>query len=77
MNSTPTIRVEMQDGLAVVSLAQPGRGNPIGFVEIQGLKEWYTVNGIARDRRRSPMSRQHDAKSTMERRIRRRLTHPP
>ncbi len=29
MNSTTSIRVDMQDGLAVVSLAQPGRGNPI------------------------------------------------
>ena len=28
MSSTPSIRVELQDGLAVVSLAQPARGNP-------------------------------------------------
>jgi 2-(1,2-epoxy-1,2-dihydrophenyl)acetyl-CoA isomerase len=28
MNSTPSIRVEMQGPLAVVSLAQPARGNP-------------------------------------------------
>ena len=29
MNATTSIRVDMQDGLAVVSLAQPARGNPI------------------------------------------------
>ncbi|MDR3453452.1 MAG: hypothetical protein P4L96_11730 [Rhodoferax sp.] len=28
MNSTSSIRIEMQGGLAVVSLAQPARGNP-------------------------------------------------
>lgn len=28
MNSTDSIRVELQDGLAVLSLAQPARGNP-------------------------------------------------
>lgn len=29
MNSTPSMRVDLQDGLAIVSLAQPARGNPI------------------------------------------------
>lgn len=29
MKSTDTIRVELEDGLAVLSLAQPARGNPI------------------------------------------------
>jgi 2-(1,2-epoxy-1,2-dihydrophenyl)acetyl-CoA isomerase len=28
MTPTPSIRVEMQDGLAIVNLAQPARGNP-------------------------------------------------
>jgi 2-(1,2-epoxy-1,2-dihydrophenyl)acetyl-CoA isomerase len=28
MTLTPSIRLEMQDGLAIVSLAQPARGNP-------------------------------------------------
>src|ERR1700757_3599354 len=28
MTSTPSIRVELQDGLAIVNLAQPARGNP-------------------------------------------------
>lgn len=28
MNSTDSIRVELQDGLAILSLAQPARGNP-------------------------------------------------
>ncbi len=28
MNSTDSIRVELQDGLAILSLAQPSRGNP-------------------------------------------------
>src|SRR4051794_11361615 len=28
MASTPSIRVEMQGGLAIVNLAQPARGNP-------------------------------------------------
>ena len=28
MTSTDTIRIELQDGLAILSLAQPARGNP-------------------------------------------------
>ncbi len=29
MNTTETIRVELQEGLAVLTMAQPARGNPI------------------------------------------------
>jgi 2-(1,2-epoxy-1,2-dihydrophenyl)acetyl-CoA isomerase len=39
MNSLSSIRVEMQDGLAVVSLAQPARGNPIDGAFARDFKQ--------------------------------------
>ncbi|MDM0015102.1 enoyl-CoA hydratase-related protein [Variovorax sp. J22P168] len=39
MSSTSSIRVEMQDGLAVVSLAQPERGNPFDGDFTQDFKQ--------------------------------------
>ena len=39
MNSTDSIRVEMQDGLAIVSLAQPARGNPFDGAFARDFKQ--------------------------------------
>jgi 2-(1,2-epoxy-1,2-dihydrophenyl)acetyl-CoA isomerase len=39
MNSTESIRLEMQDGLAIVSLAQPARGNPFDGAFARDFKQ--------------------------------------
>ena len=39
MSSNPSVRVEMQDGLAIVSLAQPQRGNPFDGDFTRGFRD--------------------------------------
>jgi 2-(1,2-epoxy-1,2-dihydrophenyl)acetyl-CoA isomerase len=50
MNPTSSIRVELQDGLAIVSLAQPSRGNPFDGDFTREFKEVFSrlwdTNGL-------------------------------
>ena len=45
MNPTPSIRVEMKDGLAVVSLSQAERGNPFDGDFMRDFKQVLPISG--------------------------------